>query len=473
MVRTWILIALISCLVVSVVGKKKSAAEQSQEKVEQRNRVLSTLLSSTSTSPSSVVYLGDGNFTKFVVERPREYFAFMLFTATAAQYQCSVCVKTKQTFIDAANHYSNQYEFDTTPADRRIVFFVLEVDSARSVFSDMQLETVPRVYMLPPTTSKTPKSKISDFEVESRILLEGTASILGEVRSLTGVEVKILLDPAPALLGLCLVALLVALFVSGAASDVLGSLLWYQSPKIWVVVSSVRFSIATSAYLTLIMRPPGSSLDLLRSGRERLHLLRDPVRAAARSPTLTCCAESPIMSRCYCYCCRVRPRRLRGGVCGPGPGPVPGGGHLRGAAGPGQRPGALPHGGGHAHQAIPALQTRAGNYLPLLLSLSRGRSRPEQCCCGTVCVGAAVRHGVCGAAAADLERLRDEDGLVLPARDAAAGAVGLPDLVRQERQRPGQEAHPPVRVLALREQVRGEERTEKGRRRAPSPCDVM
>ena len=236
-----------------------------------------------------------------MIERPREYFALLLFTATAAQYQCSVCVKTKQTFIDAASHYSNQFDFDTTPADRRVVFFVVEVDGARSVFSDMQLETVPRVYLLPPTTAKTPKSKISDFEVESRILLDGTASILGEVRSLTGVEVKILLDPAPVLLGLCLLALLLALFVSGAAADVLSALLWYQSPKIWIVVSSVSMLHTMRCLLSCLLSSISSILcltdclcvclcpDLLRSGRERLHLLRDPVRAASRSvlhPTL-------------------------------------------------------------------------------------------------------------------------------------------------------------------------------------------
>ena len=70
-----------------------------------------------------------------------------------------------------------------------------------------------------------------------------------------------------------------------------------------------------------------------------------------------------------------------------------------------------------------------------------------------LCAGAAVCDGVGGAAAADLERLRAEDGLVLAAGDAAAGAVGLPDLLRQEGQRPGQEAHAPVGVLAVRKQV--------------------
>lgn len=50
-------------------------------------------------------------------------------------------------------------------------------------------------------------------------------------------------DPIPFLIGLCLVALLLALFVSNASYDVFGSLLWYQSPSIWVVISAVTFSL--------------------------------------------------------------------------------------------------------------------------------------------------------------------------------------------------------------------------------------
>lgn len=49
------------------------------------------------------------------------------------------------------------------------------------------------------------------------------------------------MDPAPLTLLIGAFAVLMALFVSAAKGDLFGAVLWYQSPKIWVWVSAVRF----------------------------------------------------------------------------------------------------------------------------------------------------------------------------------------------------------------------------------------
>lgn len=54
------------------------------------------------------------------------------------------------------------------------------------------------------------------------------------------VQVEVTVDPAPLVLALGVVAALVALFVSAAQGDLYGAVLWYQSTKIWSVVSAVR-----------------------------------------------------------------------------------------------------------------------------------------------------------------------------------------------------------------------------------------
>jgi len=250
------ILLVLSTLIVTILGKKRAAKDQDTDiidKLLQKRRTLSTHL-----AISPILYLGDGNFTKYVVDRPREYYAMLLFTATAPQYQCSVCVKTKGAYIDAATHYQNQYDFEVTPADKKMIFFVVEVDSARSVFSDMQLETVPRVYVLPPTQTKSPKMKIGDFEVEAKVLLDGTKSILDEIESISGIKIDVMVDPVPCILALCLVSLLVALFVSNASYDVYGALLWYQSPRLWVLVSAVCFAVGVSGSIFCVIRaaPP-------------------------------------------------------------------------------------------------------------------------------------------------------------------------------------------------------------------------
>lgn len=52
-------------------------------------------------------------------------------------------------------------------------------------------------------------------------------------------QVEVTVDPTPLVLALSIVAALVALFVSAAQGDLYGAVLWYQSTKIWSVVSAV------------------------------------------------------------------------------------------------------------------------------------------------------------------------------------------------------------------------------------------
>lgn len=94
----------------------------------------------------------------------------------------------------------------------------------------------------------------------------------------------------------------------------------------------------------------------------------------------------------------------------------------------GRRAGAVPHAGRHPHEALPA-----GQALP----------------------GAAVSVRVLRADAADLGRVRDEDGLVLAQGDAARGGMELPHLLREEGQRSAQAPAAHVGVLVVREQELG------------------
>jgi thiol-disulfide isomerase/thioredoxin len=211
-----------------------------------------------------VIPLSDKNFTKFVTDRPRDYHAVLLFTATGKQYQCGVCVKTQGVYEEIAGLYNAQYDFNKTDIEKKVVFFKIEVDNARAIFTELQLETVPRLFFLPPAAVGAPKAQISKFEVDNHVLLDGTKRILQEINQITGVKVNYVLvhlmlmfiplqliylclsikvevtvDPAPLVLALCALAALAALFVSAAQGDLYGAVLWYQSPKIWSGVSAV------------------------------------------------------------------------------------------------------------------------------------------------------------------------------------------------------------------------------------------
>lgn len=173
-------------------AKKKTNDEKEAEKAakeaEKSAKRLTDLMGKISSSP--VVSLTDTTFNKFVVERPREYHALLMFTATAKQYQCSVCLRAKAVFEEVAKYYQEQYDFNSTSISQRIAFFRIEVDDARNTFGEMQLETVPRIYLLPPTNTSSPKMKVSDFEVEAGSMMQGASTALEEITRTTGIKVR-------------------------------------------------------------------------------------------------------------------------------------------------------------------------------------------------------------------------------------------------------------------------------------------
>ena len=165
------------------VKKAKAAGEASAPEKNENAGKDSTLASSKEASAGAIddiagmlpyTWLTDKNFTKYIGERPRYYHAVLMFTATGEKYKCAICVAAKTSFVDGATLYSEQYNFaagadsdlsaaaQTTAeteeslmqeASKRVAFFILEVDNARGTFTNMGLETVPRVYALPPTRS--------------------------------------------------------------------------------------------------------------------------------------------------------------------------------------------------------------------------------------------------------------------------------------------------------------------------------
>jgi len=214
-------------------------------------------------------YISDKNFTRYIVDRPRDYHAVIMFTATAKQYQCSVCHMALKGFVEGAKAYHDGADFmagadaafaDSTArleaASKRVAFFVLEVDQARSVFDDMGLESVPRIYALPPTQEGSPKMRMQDFDIPVQVMVNGAQSFLKAVSEKTGVSMEAKTRPAPALLVLCIVAYVLAWLATNASKDPSAALLWYRAPGLWVSVSTICFCVGVSGSIFCVIRSP-------------------------------------------------------------------------------------------------------------------------------------------------------------------------------------------------------------------------
>jgi thiol-disulfide isomerase/thioredoxin len=201
-----------------------------------------------------VISLTDGNFSKFITLRPRDYTAVIMFTALGPKYQCEICSRVAGTFTEVASNYQNQFDFNGTNAEERLAFFIVDVDSARSTFQDMQLETVPRFFILPPREEGAAKLKMGDYEFEVQRALEGPASIMEEISKLSGVKMVPTVDPKPLLVLLSIVAVLLSLLISAASTDISKAIFWYRNKYLWMTITTLCFCVGVSGSLFCYIR---------------------------------------------------------------------------------------------------------------------------------------------------------------------------------------------------------------------------
>ena len=138
-------------------SSSKTSSNESPAAGEERRLELASKL-----SQFPVLALSDGNFSKYITSRPRDYWAILMFTALDPKYQCNICSMLHGTFKEVASLYQSQYSFLDDPAAKRLAFFLVDVDKARNKFDEMQLQTVPRLYVLPPREVGASKLKVTE-----------------------------------------------------------------------------------------------------------------------------------------------------------------------------------------------------------------------------------------------------------------------------------------------------------------------
>lgn len=178
----WKIILFVVYIIGLVECKKASKkVETSEEKAAKRLEALGNFF--------EAIPLSDRNFSSFVIDRPRRYSSLVLFTATAPKYQCFICQSVKVVFQDIATLYHEQYNFVEIDQSKKLAFFVLEVDDSRQSFGELGIESVPRLYLLPPAEKSDPKRDLGNFELEARYLIEGISSTIQIIEEKSDIKV--------------------------------------------------------------------------------------------------------------------------------------------------------------------------------------------------------------------------------------------------------------------------------------------
>jgi hypothetical protein len=95
-------------------------------------------------------------------------------------------------FSKAALHYNKQYTLDEDNQYQNLVFFRIDLENSRKVFEELQVSSVPRIYCIPPRDENTPKSALSDYEIDTNFLVSNDLHILlNSIEKLSHVKVCI------------------------------------------------------------------------------------------------------------------------------------------------------------------------------------------------------------------------------------------------------------------------------------------
>lgn len=245
-----------------VAAAKTKVVEESETVIAGEKRFKEILMKE---KESNILTLVDKNFTKYIADRPRVYNVIVMFTALHERYKCAICTQALTLYKEAALYYRSQYTLNSTSPENRLVFTLIDVDSGRSTFGKVGIETIPRTFVLPTRDIGSSKQKLSEFEIDSsKVMEEGIQGLLDEIKLLSKIEIKVTIEPWPVLFVLGIVAVLLALLVTIASMDYSAALLWYRSPKLWIVFSLICFGVGISGSIYCIIR----SVPLYEAGRD-------------------------------------------------------------------------------------------------------------------------------------------------------------------------------------------------------------
>jgi len=200
------------------------------------------------------VKLTDRNYTDYLTAVPRDYHSVVMFTALAEKFGCRVCHDFLDQFKKVGSYYNQEYSISRTPRENRVLFFYLDFDSSNDIFSEMKLETVPKLYILPPKTEKDKKEKMNKYEISTGVMMEGAKGFIKEIEDRTKVKIPITVEAEPVVFFLCLFAFIWAILIDAAKKDVNKALLWYQSKWIYILISLACFSAGVSGSIYCLLR---------------------------------------------------------------------------------------------------------------------------------------------------------------------------------------------------------------------------
>ncbi|CAM9466386.1 unnamed protein product [Ascophyllum nodosum] len=243
-------------VIVSLLAFAGTLAERTMSAGARRRSLEKTRASG---SNKAVVVVDDAKFDRYVTGVPRQYEAIVFFTAAAAEFKCQSCRVVHDQFLAVAESYASaKSKKPEVLKGADIYFFVADFSRNQGSFSQVGLQTVPRIVHFPSALAEGEGGRYAvdpsqQMQMMNKVEAEDIARF---VKDRTGATVSIV-RPEPPVTIILSVLLIVALLSLKPILRNLGALLRVIRNKyMWLALSLMVYTFGISGGVYDIIRNP-------------------------------------------------------------------------------------------------------------------------------------------------------------------------------------------------------------------------
>ncbi|CAM9092064.1 unnamed protein product [Pylaiella littoralis] len=226
-----------------------------------RRRSLEKIRTATSAADGggSVVKVDDAKFDQYIAGVPRQYEAFVFFTATGSSFKCSACGPQFEEFKTMAESY--QVAKAKTPEilnEIDIYFFVADYGQNRGSFQKLGLQSVPKILHFPPSLGEGEGGR---YAVDQSRHLQSVGEVKAEamarfVKDKTGIAIPIVRPEPPVAAILCTLLVLAMLMIKPIISNLGRLLRTIRNKYLWLTITLLVYTFGISGGVYDIIRNP-------------------------------------------------------------------------------------------------------------------------------------------------------------------------------------------------------------------------
>ena len=153
-----------------------------------------------------------------------------------------------------ASTYEEQYGFQASPIEKKVAFFLVDVETSRKTFAQFGIETVPRLFSLPPTAGPNAVDLKGIQMLKHEVSFQEDSDPLRLISAHIPVELRKQMQAGLVLTLLASIALILASVSTVSKGQFSDAFLCYRSKLLWSLITLFCFAVGVSGSIYCIIK---------------------------------------------------------------------------------------------------------------------------------------------------------------------------------------------------------------------------